>query len=128
MNTTPRSTVLSAALIAVALAGCASSPTTTAPPPPPVVPAAGELLVESLTVRGRQPQAAVVTVRAVADQDGVADRDFRVGFRLDGGGSATSLPRDPGLTSGRTWTASLPISSTTAGGVTSTDLIISLTP
>lgn len=114
--------------LAFVVVGCTSSPTTTAPPPPPVVPAAGDLLVESLSVRGRQPQPAAVTVRAVPDQDGVADRDFRVAFRLDGGSGATSLPRDPGLTSGQTWTASLPISSTGAGGVTTTDLVITLAP
>jgi len=109
------------------LAGCTSSESVGGTPPP-VIPAQGDIIVTGVVVRGSTPANAVVTVRGVADQDGVADRSFAVGFRLDGGTSPTSLARDPGLTSGQTWNTSLPIVSTAAGTATTTDLIITLAP
>lgn len=110
------------------LSGCASSESVGVTPSPTPPPAQGDIIVTGVVVRGSIPANAVVTVRGVADQDGVVDRSFTVGFRLDGGTSPTSLARDPGLTSGQIWNTSLPIMSTATGTATTTDLIITLAP
>lgn len=67
--------------------GKKSTPAPTAPP---------TVTITGLRVAGSTSEIATVTVKGVADDDGVADAAFHVAFALDGGSGSRSLPVDPG--------------------------------
>lgn len=96
------------------------------PVPPPTQPPT--VVITALRVSGTMNEPATVTVKGVADGDGVVDQAFRVDFALDGGAGPSSLPVDPGATAAASDLALTIVATDSAANARTKSLVVTLNP